>query len=312
MNDDDREVCIMRPKLKLEFWWTRHPANQVKIICTFLKLGSSLLVSLGFYGCAFHNYGDHFLSLQMASHGKDVMWIPTKVDVAREMLAAASVNKTDIIYDLGSGDGVIPIEAARKHGVRAVGIEYNPDLVGLSQRNAARAGVEHLASFKRGDIFVEDFSEASVVTLYLGENLNARLMPKLLSMSPGTRIVSNTFRMESWIPDRELRLTSGERAYLWIVPASIDGNWELSSAPAALSGRLSIRQKKQFFDAVLTSKSRTRIFISDGSLNGSTIHFEFVDADNKKYSFSGSVSGDQLSGYLNNDPSLLVSGRRVP
>ena len=238
--------------------------------------------------------------------------MPTKIDMAHKMLAAAAVSTKDIVYDLGSGDGVIPIEAARKYGVRAVGIEYNPDLVRLSQRNAARAGVEHLASFKRGDIFVEDFSEASVITLYLGENLNARLMPKLLSMSPGTRIVSNTFRMESWIPDRELRLTSGEQAYLWIVPASIDGNWELSSAPAALSGRLSIRQKKQFFDAVLTSKSRTRIFISDGNLNGSTVRFEFVDADNKKYSFSGSVSGDQLSGYLNNDPSLLVSGRRVP
>jgi len=273
----------------------------------FLAVASVVLA-----GCAIKNYGDQQFRLQMASHGKDVMWVPTKIDIAHEMLAAAAVSTKDIVYDLGSGDGVIPIEAARKYGVRAVGIEYNPDLVGLSQRNAARAGVEHLVSFKQGDIFVEDFSEASVVTLYLGENLNARLMPKLLSMSPGTRIVSNTFRMESWIPDRELRLTSGEQAYLWIVPASIDGNWELSGAPAALSGRLSILQKKQFFDAVLTSKSHTRIFISDGNLNGSTIRFEFVDADNKKYSFSGSVSGDQLSGYLNNDPLLLVSGRRVP
>jgi precorrin-6B methylase 2 len=203
-----------------------------------------ILLSL-FSGCTIKNYGDQQFRLQMASHGKDVMWVPTKIDMAREMLAAAAVSTKDIVYDLGSGDGVIPIEAARKYGVRAVGIEYNPDLVGLSQRNAARAGVEHLASFKRGDIFVEDFSEATVITLYLGENLNARLMPKLLSMDPGTRIVSNTFRMESWIPDRELRLTSGEQAYLWIVPAFIDGNWELSNAPAALSGRVSIRQKKQ-------------------------------------------------------------------
>jgi len=207
----------------------------------FLAVASVVLA-----GCAIKNYGDQQFRLQMASHGKDVMWVPTKIDIAHEMLAAAAVSTRDIVYDLGSGDGVIPIEAARKYGVRAVGIEYNPDLVGLSQRNAARAGVEHLASFKRGDIFVEDFSEASVITLYLGENLNARLMPKLLSMSPGTRIVSNTFRMESWIPDRELRLTSGEQAYLWIVPASIDGNWELSGAPAALSGRLSILQKNNF------------------------------------------------------------------
>ena len=279
---------------------------------TYISLAIFLPAVWVLSSCSSVRHGDEQFSLHYASHGKDVIWVPTKIDMAHEMLAAAAVSTKDIVYDLGSGDGVIPIEAALKYGVRAVGIEYNPDLVGLSQRNAARAGVEHLASFKRGDIFVEDFSEASIVTLYLGENLNARLMPKLLSMRPGTRIVSNTFRIESWIPDRELRLKSGEQAYLWIVPAFVDGDWELSGPIGTVSGRLSIRQKKQFFDAVLTAKARTRIFISDGNINGSRIRFEFVDAENKRYSFAGSVSGDQLSGYLNNDSSLLVSGRRVP
>jgi precorrin-6B methylase 2 len=295
-------ICGQSPARTAHQWLFRRLAGLATVLILMQLLG----------GCAIKNYGDQQFRLQMASHGKDVMWVPTKIDMAHEMLAAATVAARDIVYDLGSGDGVIPIEAAKKYGVRAVGIEYNPDLVKLSQRNAARAGVEHLASFRQGDIFVEDFSEATVVTLYLGENLNARLMPKLLSMKPGTRVVSNTFRMESWIPDRELKLTSGEQAYLWIVPASIDGNWELSGIPAAATGRLSVRQRKQFFDAVLTTKSRTRIFISDGTIDGVRIRFEFIDADNKKYRFSGSVSGGELSGYLNNDPSLLVSGRRMP
>ena len=154
--------------------------------------------------------------------------------------------------DLGSGDGVIPIEAAKKFGVSAVGIEYNPDLVELSKRNARRAGVEDRVSFRRGDIFVEDFSRATVLTLYLGENLNTRLMPKILKMSPGTRVVSNTFRMEAWIPDREIRLSSGEQAYLWIVPVNLDGRWEFSGFSDGDIARISFRQKKQYFDAFIT------------------------------------------------------------
>lgn len=275
-----------------------------------LKLTAWILSAL-VSGCGLSHHGDQQFRLQMASHGKDVMWVPTKVDMAHEMLLAAELTSKDIVYDLGSGDGVIPIEAARKYGLRAVGIEYNPDLVGLSQRNAARAGVQHLVSFRQGDIFVEDFSEASVVTLYLGEQLNARLMPKLLSMKPGTRVVSNTFRMESWIPDRELRLNSGEQAFLWIVPASIEGHWELTGLPGSESARLSIRQRKQFFDATITLSSRTRLFIADGRIDGSKISFEFVEND-KKMSFYGSATNNQLTGYLNNDSSRPVFGRRSP
>lgn len=125
---------------------------------------------------------------------------------------AAKITQNDTLYDLGSGDGVIPIEAAKRYGVRSVGIEYNNDLVELAKRNAVRADVASLTTFRRGDIFVEDFSDATVVTLYLGDSLNAKLMPKLLAMRPGTRIVSNTFRMQSWIPDQEIRTSSGEFA----------------------------------------------------------------------------------------------------
>jgi len=262
---------------------------------------AKLSLSIVFFvlaGCATQNYGDDIFRLQMASHGKDVMWVPTKIERAHEMLSAANVKTGDIVFDLGSGDGVIPIEAAKKFGVSAVGIEYNPDLVELSKRNAKRAGVNDKTSFRRGDIFVEDFSEATVLTLYLGESLNARLMPKILKMQPGTRVVSNTFRMDAWIPDREINLSSGGQAYLWIVPAQIDGQWELKGPPELNLKRLQIRQKKQFFDGVIELGNRQKIFFEDGRLQGSRLKFEFFDRDKKRHSIEATVLHEQLEGVV--------------
>jgi precorrin-6B methylase 2 len=193
------------------------------------------------------NYGDESFRLTMASHGKDVMWVPTKVKAVTEMLSAAKITANDIVYDLGSGDGIIPIEAAKQFKVRAVGIEYNADLVQLSIRNAKRDGVESLVTLKQGDIFLEDFSEATVLMLYLGENLNLKLEPKILKMKPGTRVVSNTFRMGSWVPDSIIKPSTDETAYLWIVPAELDGEWEIRGLFESNISRLRIIQKKQFF-----------------------------------------------------------------
>jgi precorrin-6B methylase 2 len=245
----------------------------------------------------------------MASTGKDVMWVPTKVEMADQMLTLAQVRPGDRVYDLGSGDGVIPIEAAKKYQVRAVGIEYNPNLVKLSERNAERAKVQNLVIFKQGDIFVEDFSQATVLTLYLGDNLNARLMPTILKMQAGTRVVSNTFRMESWIPDQEVRISNGEMAYLWIVPANIDGGWQWNG-PAGLSDlRLEIRQKKQFFDGTLYQGNKQMAYFEDGRIRGSDLEFAFV-YQKMNYVFKGRVNGPSMTGNLNNNPSLTVSGKR--
>jgi precorrin-6B methylase 2 len=245
----------------------------------------------------------------MASSGKDVMWVPTKVEMADQMLALAQVRPGDRVYDLGSGDGVIPIEAAKKYQVRAVGIEYNPDLVKLSQRNAERANVQNLVTFKQGDIFVEDFSQATVLTLYLGENLNTRLMPTILKMQAGTRVVSNTFRMEGWVADQEVRISNGEMAYLWIVPANIDGSWQWSG-PSGLSNlRLVIRQKKQFFDGTLYQGDKRIAHFEDGRIRGSDLEFAFA-YQKMNYVFKGRVNGPSMSGNLNNNPSLAVSGKR--
>lgn len=260
-------------------------------------------------GCATTNYGDNQFKLGMAIAGKDVMWVPTKVEMADQMLSLAQVRRGDRVYDLGSGDGVIPIEAAKKYQVQAVGIEYNADLVKLSQRNAERAKVENLVTFKQGDIFVEDFSKATVLTLYLGENLNNKLMPIILKMPAGTRVVSNTFRMDPWIPDKEVRIANGEMAFLWVVPANVDGNWQLNGIPGLQGTRLAIRQKKQFFDGTLYQGNKRIAHFEDGRVQGSGLEFVF-NYQNIQYTFKGQVSGAQMSGNLNNNPAISISGKR--
>jgi precorrin-6B methylase 2 len=264
-----------------------------------------------FSGCAGRNYGDDVFQLRRAAPGKDVIWIPSKVETAHAMLNAANVTAGDFVIDLGSGDGVIPIEAARQFAVRALGIEYNPDLVALSKRNTTRAGVEHLVSFKQGDIFLEDFSEATVLTLYLGESLNARLMPKILSMRPGTRVVSNTFRIDSWTPDREIRLSNGDIAYLWVVPALIDGIWRLSLSPDFQDSRLFIRQKKQFFDGYIDQHPNRRLMIEEAKLDGRNVRFRLLDQQGRVSLFSGSIENDHLKGHLTGAINSPVSARRV-
>ena len=277
-----------------------------------LLLGLTVLL-LSLLGCTSTNSGDDQYQLRMATHGKDIMWMPTKVETTHEMLTLAGVRSTDILYDLGSGDGVIPIEAAKLYGVRAYGIEYNPDLVALSIRNAQRAKVQNLVSFKQGDIFVEDFSQATVLTLFLGESLNTRLMPTILKMKPGTRVVSNTFRMESWIADQEIKTRPGEIIYLWIVPANIDGLWVMSGLPKGDTANLVIRQKKQFFDgsidASMMNNTRRTIYFEDGRISGQHIEFAFKDGQNS-YTFKGQMSAGQLTGILNNDPKLPIIAKR--
>jgi SAM-dependent methyltransferase len=164
--------------------------------------------------------------------GKDVIWLPTELAVVEKMLDLAEVTKNDFVVDLGSGDGRTVVAAA-KRGARALGIEYDAGLVALSRKNAA--GTQ--AQFIQGDIFQSDFSQATVVTLFLLSTLNEKLRPKLLAMRPGTRVVSNTFRMGDWEPDAEGSVPgcgSFCTALLWIVPAKVDGYWRSGDTEIAL------------------------------------------------------------------------------
>ncbi|MEW5683508.1 MAG: class I SAM-dependent methyltransferase [Pseudomonadota bacterium] len=149
----------------------------------------------------------------------DVIYVPTPEATVDAMLALAEVKSGDVLYDLGSGDGRIPIAAAKRFGVRGVGIEINPRLVAEARANARAAGVERLARFREQDLFRTDFREASVVTLYLLPELNARLRPKFLAeLAAGARIVSHAFDMAGWPPERVVTMTDGTPIYLWRVP----------------------------------------------------------------------------------------------
>jgi predicted RNA methylase len=147
----------------------------------------------------------------------DVIYVPTPQVVVDEMLKLAGVRKGDVLYDLGSGDGRIPVTAAKRYGIRAVGIDIDPERIREATENARRAGVAGLVEFRREDLFNADFSEASVVTLYLLPELNVRLMPRLLELKPGTRIVSHQFDMSGWQPEKKMEL-DGRTLYLWRVP----------------------------------------------------------------------------------------------
>src|SRR5256714_856963 len=162
---------------------------------------------------------------QVGQEGKDVIWVPTPDEVVDRMLTMAQLGPNDFHMDLGSGDGKIVIAAA-KRGAKALGIEYNPDMVKLAQDNAQKQGVAEKASFRRADIFQTDFTQATVITLYLLPALNMKLRPQLLAMRPGTRIVSHSFTMEDWEAD-ETSTLDGRRAYFWMVPASVMGSWTL-------------------------------------------------------------------------------------
>lgn len=149
----------------------------------------------------------------------DVMYVPTSPRTVAAMLALGEVGPSDVLYDLGSGDGRIPIEAAKRFGIRAVGVEIDPERVREANTNAREAGVADRVSFRRQDLFRTDLSQATVVTLYLLPELNLRLRPRLLAeLKPGARIVSHAFDMGDWAPEKVVEVGDGDRIYLWRIP----------------------------------------------------------------------------------------------
>jgi len=156
---------------------------------------------------------------QAATQQPDVIFVPTPQEVVDKMLELAKVGKGDVLYDLGSGDGRIPVTAALRYGIRATGIDIDPQRIAEANENAKKNGVSHLVRFRQEDLFKTKFSDATVVTLYLLPDLNVKLRPRLLAeLKPGTRIVSHQFDMGTWKPERKLEL-NGRTIYLWTVPA---------------------------------------------------------------------------------------------
>jgi precorrin-6B methylase 2 len=220
--------------------------------------------------------------------GKDVVWVPTSESLVDKMLDLAQLTPKDFLIDLGSGDGRTVIAAA-KRGAHAEGIEFNPDMVELSIRNAAAAGASDKATFLKADLFQSDFSKATVITMFLLPDINLKLRPKLLNLKPGTRIVSNSFTMNDWQADQTVTAEDGCQtwctAYLWIVPAKVDGKWRLPN------GELTFDQHFQTFAGTLSLDGKETPIA--GKLNGDGISFGAGDAE-----YSGRVNGDEISGTI--------------
>jgi hypothetical protein len=227
--------------------------------------------------------------------GKDVVWVPTPQELVEKMLDLAQVTKQDFLMDLGSGDGRTVITAA-KRGLRAQGVEYNPDMVSLAQKNAAAAGVSGRAQFVQADLFATDFSKAQVITMFLLPSINMKLRPTILDMRPGTRIVSNTFTMEDWQPDQSETVpdcSSWCTAHLWIVPAKVAGAWQMPQ------GTLTLTQEFQMVNGTLGSTA-----ISGGKLRGDAITFTVGNTV-----YNGRVEGNTIRGTMSGGGSFTATKR---
>jgi SAM-dependent methyltransferase len=225
---------------------------------------------------------------QVGQTGKDVVWVPTPQALVDKMLDLAQLTAQDYLVDLGSGDGRTVITAA-KRGARARGIEYEPEMVALSQRNAAAEGVAARATFAKADLFATDFSDATVVTMFLLPSINLQLRPKLLEMKPGTRVVSNTFTMEDWQPEETATIPNCDRwctALFWIVPAKVEGEWRLDQ------GQLTLSQKFQNLTGSLRpGGGGSPQALANAKLRGDQITF---NAGTSQY--VGRVNGNTMEG----------------
>lgn len=237
---------------------------------------------------------------QVGQAGKDVIWVPTPDDVVERMLVMAQVTPNDYVWDLGAGDGKIAIMAAKKFGARAVGIEYNPDMVKHANANAQHAGVAGTgpgkALIRHGDIFATDFSQATVITLYLLPALNLKLRPQLLSMRPGTRVVSHSFSMEDWEAD-EISTLDGRRTYFWIVPANVMGSWVLDTGQRH---EISLEQTFQKISGTVTL-GPVHAGLRDARLRGANISFAYLDGSGVRRDFTGRVTGSRMEGSFRDD-----------
>ena len=270
------------------------------------------VLGLAFSLNAFAQYpaagGDDKYQPRLGQEGKDVIWMPTGGELVTLMLKTAKVTPNDLVYDLGAGDGKIAIAAAKEFGARSIGIEFNPDMAAFAQRNAVRAGVGDRVKIINGDIFKEDFSKATVVTLYLLPDLNLKLRPILLKMKPGTRVVSHAFTMGDWEADQEIE--AGQRGYFWIVPANVAGDWVIDGIETQNKVVLNLVQRYQRIGGSLTVGGKIQPILNP-SLEGDKLSFGYIDRNNNLHNVKLTVNGSQLKGegkggYLTNS----ITGNR--
>jgi SAM-dependent methyltransferase len=226
---------------------------------------------------------------QTGQAGKDVVWVPTNDALVHRMLTMAGVTAQDLVYDLGAGDGKIAIAAAKDFGARAVGVEYNPDMAKLAQCFVRADGLQGRVKILQGDIFETNFKDATVVTLYLLPELNLRLRPTLLEMKPGTRVVSHSFLMDDWEPD-DRSMSDDGYAYLWIVPARIEGAWQFQQkgGPDRFVVKL-----KQTFQQIDGSVGEGQQGFTEAKLSGPKLELAYPE-NGRVTRLEGQVNGERI------------------
>jgi hypothetical protein len=233
---------------------------------------------------------------QVGQAGKDVVWVPTPDEIVQRMLRMAKVTPQDTVYDLGAGDGKIAI-AAGKMGATAVGIEYNPDMAKLAQCYVQAENLAGKTRIIQGDVFKEDFSKATVVTMYLLPELNLKLRPTILDMKPGTRVTSHQFTMGDWEAD-ETAEVDYRTAYLWIVPAKVQGTWTLrEQGPGNAQYTVNLTQKYQKITGDVAAGSAKQPLVG-ATVRGEEIRFAFNDDKGVTRTLTGTVRGNELTGML--------------
>ncbi len=247
-----------------------------------------------------------------------VPYVPTPLDVVDAMLKMAKVSSTDYLIDLGSGDGRIVINAAKKYGARGFGVDLNPVRIDEANANARKAGVTDKVAFYQRDLFETDLSEASVITMYLLPRVNLELRPKLLALKPGTRVVSHDFSMDDWKADTHAKIDVKDKygaaggasdVYFWVIPARVAATWQwqLPVSGKSRSYEMTLTQKYQvFFGDVRVGSQAIRL--QNPVLRGEQIAFVFtadIDGIPVKHEFTGRVEGDAISGQV------MLSGRNI-
>ncbi len=235
---------------------------------------------------------------QSIAQDLDVPYVPTPQNVVERMLDLADVESSDYVIDLGSGDGRIVIAAANR-GANGHGIDLDPERIAEARENASKQGVDDLIMFMEGNIFDTEFSEASVITMYLLPSVNKKLRPKLLNdLQPGTEVVSHSFDMGSWQADKEVVVKKDGRShdiYYWIIPAKAEGNWNWSFNNKQFI--LTVNQRFQEISAQLTNGSDSFFDIHKAELKGKRITLRASNGD-QNYIFSGRVEGDNIYGIM--------------
>jgi len=233
---------------------------------------------------------------RVGQSGKDVIWVPTPDELVTKMLAMAKVTPRDYVVDLGAGDGKIAIAAGKKFGATATGIEYNPDMARLAQCYVQAEGVADKVKIVQGDIFKEDFSKATVVTMYLLPELNLCVRHRVLAMKPGTRVASHSFTMVEWEPDESFD-ADHRNAYLWVVPARVGGSWAFRNGNGSVDFTVSLTQSFQKIGGEVAIGGGRQPLLG-ASLQGDSIRFAFTDTKGVTQHFTGAVHGTTIIGSL--------------